>query len=298
MGVKAGNIGWEHFHTLLVFARHGSLRRAGVELTVHPSTVCRRIEALERRLGVNLFRREHHVLRITEAGRSALEPAERIAAQIANLERTLSRVDDKLAGKVRIGVPCELAACMIDAINEFERANPSIDVEIRSISTDTDLDCLDVDCAVAVTDHPPNHLIGRLLGRLTAAAYASAAYLDQHDPAGAPEACAGIRLTSLGKRGCDLMEQLLPDVPVRTRCDDVGCMLHALRAGMGIAALPCMLGDSEPSLARVGAGRIELAGVWLLAHPDTRSVVRIEAARSALATAIARCVCPRGVANS
>ena len=295
---KAASVGWEHFHSFAVLARTGSLRRAGVELNIHSSTVCRRMEALEHRLGVSLFRREHHVLRITEAGRSALEPAKRIAALIADLERTSSGVDDQLAGKVRIGVPCELAACMIEAINEFEQANTAIDVEIRSIAADTDLDGLDIDCAVAVTDHPPDHLIGRLLGRLTVAAYASVAYLDQHDPAGAPEACAGIQLTSAGGRGCDLMKHLLPDVPVRTHCDDVGCVLHAVRAGMGIAALPCMLGDSEPSLARVGTGFIELAGVWLLAHPDTRSVVRIEAARNALAATLARRVCPQGVAKT
>ena len=167
---KAASVGWEHFHSFAVLARTGSLRRAGVELNIHPSTVCRRMEALEHRLGVSLFRREHHVLRITEAGRSALEPAKRIAALIADLERTSSGVDDQLAGKVRIGVPCELAACMIEAINEFEQANTAIDVEIRSIAADTDLDGLDIDCAVAVTDHPPDHLIGRLLGRLTVAA--------------------------------------------------------------------------------------------------------------------------------
>ena len=248
VGLKASKISWEHFYTLVVFVRTGSLRRAGVEMNIHPSTVWRRVEALERQLGVSLFRREHHELRITQAGRSALERAEHIAAEIADLERTLSGMDDQLAGKVRIGVPCELAACMIDSINEFEQANRAIDVEIRSIAADTDLDSLDIDCAIAVTDHPPGHLIGRLLGRLTAAAYASAAYLDQHDPAGAPEACAGIQLTSVGGRACDPMKHLLPDVPVRTRCDDVGCVLHA-RAGMGVAALPCMLGDSEPLLA-------------------------------------------------
>ena len=294
---KATSVGWEHFHTFAVLARTGSLRRAGVELNVHPSTVCRRIEGLEHRLGVSLFNRDHHVLRITDAGRQALGPVERISAQIADLDRTLSGADDHLAGKVRIGIPCELAASVIDAINDFEQANPAIDVEIRCIAADTDLVRLDVDCALAVTDHPPGHLIGRQLGRLTVAAYASVEYLDCHDPASAPDACAGIELATTGKRRCDLMRRLLPDVPIRTRCDDLNCVLHAVRAGMGIAPLPCMLGDSERSLARVGAAPIAIAGLWLLAHPDTRSVVRIEAARNALGAALARSIDPKPVAG-
>ena len=294
---KATSGGWEHFHTFAVLARSGSLRRAGVELNVHPSTVCRRIEGLEHRLGVTLFNRDHHGLRITDAGRQALGPVERISAQIADLDRTLSGADDHLAGKVRIGIPCELAASVIDAINDFEQANPAIDVEIRCIAADTDLVRLDVDCALAVTDHPPGHLIGRQLGRLTVAAYASVEYLDCHDPASAPDACAGIELATVGEWRCDLMKRLLPDVPIRTRCDDLNCVLHAVRAGMGIAPLPCMLGDSERSLARVGAAPIAIAGLWLLAHPDTRSVVRIEAARNALGAALARSIDPKPVAG-
>ena len=294
---KATSVGWEHFRTFAVLARSGSLRRAGADLNVHPSTVCRRIEGLEHRLGVTLFNRDHHALRITDAGRRALGPVERISAQIADLGRTLSGADEHLAGKVRIGIPCELAASVIDAINEFERANPAIDVEIRSIAAHTDLVRLDVDCALAVTDHPPGHLIGRQLGRLTAAAYASVAYLDCHDPAGAPEACAGIELATVGRRRCDLMKRLLPDVPVRTRCDDLNCVLHAVRVGMGIAALPCMLGDSEASLTRLGNAPVAIAGLWLLAHPDTRSVVRIEAARNALAAALAPRIDPKSVAD-
>ena len=292
-----GGVDWEQFHTFAVLARSGSLRRAGAELNAHPSTVSRRVECLAHRLGVTLFNRDHQALQVTDAGRQVLEPVERISAQIADLDRILRGADDRLVGKVRIGIPCELAAIMIEAINEFEQANPAINVEIRCIGADTDLACLEVDCAVAVTDHPPGHLIGRQLGRLTVAAYASAAYLDRHDPASAPEACAGIELAPVGRRQCDLMGRLLPGVRVRTRCDDLDCVLHAVRAGMGIAALPCVLGDSERSLTRVGAEPVAIGGLWLLAHPAMRTVVRIEAARNALAEALARSIDPKPVAD-
>jgi DNA-binding transcriptional LysR family regulator len=45
---------------------------------------------------------------------------------------------------------------------------------------------------------------------------------------------------------------------------------------MGVAALPCYLGDPDPALRRVHPPLADMeVSLWLLTHPDLRRVARI-----------------------
>ena len=58
----------------------------------------------------------------------------------------------------------------------------------------------------------------------------------------------------------------------------------AAHAGIGVAALPCYLGDADARLQRVGAPLKEMeAPLWLLTHPDLRRVARIRTVLDVLA---------------
>ena len=61
-------------------------------------------------------------------------------------------------------------------------------------------------------------------------------------------------------------------------------VLHQLvRAGAGLAVLPCYLGDQDPGLVRVGGVLEEVsADQWLLVHRDLRALPRVRAAIDAL----------------
>ena len=53
------------------------------------------------------------------------------------------------------------------------------------------------------------------------------------------------------------------------RCSSQGDMLAAARAGIGITALSCLVGDSYPQLVRVAPNKLaSVSDFWLLAHPD------------------------------
>ena len=53
----------------------------------------------------------------------------------------------------------------------------------------------------------------------------------------------------------------------------------AARAGIGVALLPCYLGDGEPGLERALADPVaELATeLWMVTHRDLRSTARVRA---------------------
>ena len=65
--------------------------------------------------------------------------------------------------------------------------------------------------------------------------------------------------------------------------------LAAAKAGMGIALLPCYLGDPEPDLARALPDPVpELAReLWIVTHPDLRRTARVRAFFEAVAEGIA-----------
>ena len=51
-----------------------------------------------------------------------------------------------------------------------------------------------------------------------------------------------------------------------------------MRAGLGLAILPCFQGDADPALERVTDPAAELeTGLWLLTHPDLRRTARVRA---------------------
>jgi DNA-binding transcriptional LysR family regulator len=56
---------------------------------------------------------------------------------------------------------------------------------------------------------------------------------------------------------------------VAMRCSSQADMLAAIRAGLGICVLSCLVGDAHPDLVRVAPQKLAgLSDMWLLAHPD------------------------------
>jgi DNA-binding transcriptional LysR family regulator len=79
------------------------------------------------------------------------------------------------------------------------------------------------------------------------------------------------------------MHELLAGERPVVRVNNWLLLREAVRAGAGIAALPCHLGDTDPALRRLG-GVIDgvRPDLWLLVHRDLRALPRVRAAMDAL----------------
>src|SRR5258708_19426345 len=67
------------------------------------------------------------------------------------------------------------------------------------------------------------------------------------------------------------------------RCNNWRVLHEAARAGVGLAVLPCYLGDPDPALKRVGGVVPEVsADQWLLVHRDLRALPRVRAVMDAV----------------
>ena len=212
---------------------------------------------------------------------------ERVVRKVGNVhvqvERAVSGSDRRMAGRVRLWVPDALASIAMPAVAEFGERFPDVDIEFAPLAARPDVGRREADCGLFITDRPPEHLVGRSVGRLMLGAYGTREW-SRRSASG--EECRWVELEGPPELRCDLRQREFPGVPVCGRCHDLASQSWALRSGVGIGPLPCPVGDQDEALARIGAVP-PLPGpeIWLLMHPDLRCSARVREMSRTLADA-------------
>ena len=114
-------------------AESGSFARAALRLHYTQPAVSQRIAALEREVGVELFERTSRGVVPTEAGRVLLEHAQRILPAVEGARADLAAVTGSGECHLRLGsFPTATAGPVGEAVEQFTRANPDVDVQLVS----------------------------------------------------------------------------------------------------------------------------------------------------------------------
>lgn len=274
---------WDDLRLFLAVARAGSLSGAARGLGVTHSTVFRRIGAFEERLGVRLFDRLPGGYVMTPAGEEMRDTVARIEEEIAALARKVTGRDQRPTGTIRITAADFLAVALLPAhVAAFRAERPGIEVEVIVSDTVLDLTRREADVALRIGNPAQETLVGRRVGQLAFAVYAAPAL-----GACPPEACDWVGYgASHGPLSRNLM-RWWPGMRQVYRTTSITAAHAAARAGIGLAALPCVLADRDPGLIRV-ASLPEPFGLdlWLLTHEDLRRTARIRMFLDFLAVAI------------
>lgn len=272
---------WDEYRYFLALARTESVRGAADVLQVNPSTVTRRLEQLEQRLGVVLFTRASAGLRMTDAGRGIVASVTDAGEQLLAVDRRLEGQDQRLEGRVRLALPDVLASnFVLTDLTDFVGEYPQIDLELVPGYQNLPVGDGGVDLAIRATESPPEHLIGRGLTRFALAVYGSKDYLQDRMPGAHGRGMAWIEWAQKGEV-MDLYRELrqtyFPEAEVHIRCDHIHMHHAAVRAGLGLAVLPCFLADEDDSLQRLPDMPLRAGPtLWMLLHPDARSVRRLQ----------------------
>jgi DNA-binding transcriptional LysR family regulator len=123
------------------------------------------MKRLQEELGTPLFRKHGRVLKLTEAGQTALGYARRMLALNDDLLQTMQGVT--LAGTVRIGAPQDFAALLPDALRQFAALYPRTQIELRiegngALIEALDKDQLDLALTIGFADRKDALLLGEL----------------------------------------------------------------------------------------------------------------------------------------
>ncbi len=265
--------------TVAVVTQTGSLAGAARALGVNHATVFRRIVQLEKALGVRLFERSSGRYVATPAGE---ELAAAGTAMQATAERSLLKVvgrDLRPSGVVRITSTDSVAKALLNPIVALCRQRfPQITLHIGIDNMMLDLAKRDADIAVRPSLRPPEHLLGKHIAPLAFAVYGSDHYLATRE-ATALEDHEWIALGEAQERHTTLqwLQKIKPLAEVGCRIDGFAGIAQACADGLGLAMLPCFLGDSTARLRRLLPPEPTLASeLWVLTHPDLRDTARIK----------------------
>ena len=268
---------WDDYKIFSAVARCGSVRGAAQDLGVHASTVTRRLDHFEKRLGVRLFVRSQTGLRLSQDGDEVVASLEAVEEQLAAIERSLVGRDQRQAGNVKVLLPELLTLSGVVAeLAAFDVAFPEITLELISGDASIDFGKLGADVALLATGAPPLDLIGRSLGSVWLAVYAKQGAWHTPDD-DRPAAC--IEWVDSGPLAAScraMLEEHLAGATVRAKCDSLGQTLALLHAGFAVAVLPCLIGDSQPGLQRIPSlPSYEAPELWLLTAPELRNRKRV-----------------------
>ncbi|MEP3275307.1 MAG: LysR family transcriptional regulator [Stappiaceae bacterium] len=284
---------WDDLKIFLALAREQSVRGAGALLKVSHSTVARRIEEFENSLGVRLFDRTPGGYVLTKAGEDIRTSAERMEEEAEALQRLVLGKDKALAGEIRLTLPDAIAVYLLmPDLARFTQQFPDVDLSVHMSYEVVDLSKREADVAIrfyGVGKSPPEHLIGRKIGSSHDAVYAHADYLERTDFYNQPGNAHWVGWGDPERFPKWVLISRYPETPTRGNFESVILQALAARNGMGIAVLPCFIGDCISELTRVCEPTPEPTfDIWLLSHPDLRDTARLRVFRDFIAEAFRR----------
>ena len=234
----------KQLETFAAVATKGSLTAAASAEGVAPAIVGRRIDALERRLGVKLLVRTTRRLSLTHEGSAFLEDCQRLLADWANAEASVSAGGVKASGHLRITSPAGFGRRHVaPLVPRFLALHSEVSISLNLSDRVVDIVNEGVDCAVRLGDLPDSSLISVRLADNRRLCVATPAYLKRagtptHPAELARHECLTLSSDASQTRGwAFLIDSDVHYLRPRGRldCSD-GQVLHAwCSAGLGLA---------------------------------------------------------------
>lgn len=270
---------WDDLRIFLALFEAQSVTRAADALKLSPSTVSRRIGALEAQLGSPLFARTPEGMTPTEAAHAIVPDVRRLEETALRIPQTLEARRDSPRGVVRVSAaPLVCSYVLLPLFAELCAEHDELQIDLVSTTDLADLVRFEVDLALrGVRPSSGDELVAKRVGAIAHGLFASEAYLADRPPPGQDgHAVIGWPEDSAFPEARWLRASL-PDVPLAMRVNDMRLHLEAACHGVGLALLPSVLAETHQHLRRVqwpGVAEPE-ASLFLVGHVATRDSARV-----------------------
>ncbi|WP_337189320.1 LysR family transcriptional regulator [Phenylobacterium sp.] len=276
---------WNDLKAFLAVARGGSTLAASKALGVNQTTVARRIESLENDLGFKLFERGQSGSRLTETGQALIgeaELVERAAIRFANQAAGQLR---GVAGALRLTTNELVANTMvIPALGEFRKIHPDVQVDLVVTDRALDLENGEADLAIRTGKAlAESDLVARKIADHDMALYCSRDYAARRGAPASPDDLKDHDLIDVAMEMGEfpgatwMMRHSGGKTPI-TRSNSLGSLLQAVKAGLGVGALPCTVADMDRDLLRCSDVIEEArATSWIVTRRDLKDTPRVRA---------------------
>ena len=264
---------------VLALHRGGTLAAAGERLALDASTVFRSIQRIERGLGQQLFARSRN-------GYLALELAQMLAAHAEQVERELESarsavqlVPDQVSGTVRLTTTDTILHGLITGVlPSLRAAHPLLELEIHTGNELANLTRRDADIALRATKKPPQHLVGKRIGPIRIAVFASVkSRIKSLDDVRAQN-CAWVAPDDALPDHPSVLwrKKYFPKVQPQYRVSSILTVAEFVAQGVGVGIVPLFLGQQRRELRQISDSLDESqTELWLLTHTESRHLRRV-----------------------
>jgi len=276
---------WDDVRLFLALHRERSLAGAGARVGLDPSTLSRRLAALEDSLATRLFDRTREGLVATAAADLLLPAAEEMESAHTRFTRDASGFEREAEGLVRLSVPPGLADAFVGpSLARLRRQHPRIRIELDASVRVLDLTRREADLAIRMVRPEGADLVTLKVSTsvwtpMTSQAAAPKPVTRWED---VPWIAWGDDLAAIPPARW-LVKHVPNAVPV-LRTSHIATQVAAVEAGLGVALLPLSyLAVSAMTPLRyaknLAASVRELPPneTWLVGHRALRSVPRVAA---------------------
>jgi DNA-binding transcriptional LysR family regulator len=172
---------FKQLESFVSVATRGSLTAAALAEGVAPAIMGRRLDALEERLGVKLLLRTTRRISLTHEGSAFLEQCQRILADVANAEASVTEGGVKASGHLRITAPAGFGRRHVaPLVPQFRDIHPDVTISLNLSDRIVDIGAEGFDCAVRVGDMPDSSLVSVRLADNRRLCVATPTYLARH----------------------------------------------------------------------------------------------------------------------
>jgi DNA-binding transcriptional LysR family regulator len=280
---KHAHMDWADLHTLLVLLRARTLQQAASALGVDRTTVGRRVDALEERLGAKLFVRTREGVRPTATAERLRPYAERMEVEAASLAQVARAGATVATGSVRVATTEALSTLLVtEGLLTLREQHPELVIELLGGNRPVDLTRGEADIALRLVPVKEAALRVRCVARLGFGLFAAPHYLHAR---GVPRSPAGLSGHDVLLPGGELAATpeakwlaARPGVRVVFRSSSFPTLVEAAATGLGIVPLTLAWGDRDRRLTRLmPIDAVAKRGVWLVTKPEgaLRAEVRV-----------------------
>lgn len=276
---------WDDLRVFLAVARHKTFQDASEATRSDPTTIARRIERLETDLKCTLLTRGPRGHALTAMGKSLLEAASRM--ELVN-EEIAGKLGAATAGRVRISTSEGFGTAILSpAVPDLIAQRPSVEVEIVANPGFLSAAIREVDLAITLAAPQDKRLAVERLTDYRLALYASPAYLKARGTPTKPE---DLRRHTLIGYIDDLLyanelrylDEIASDLKPAVSSSSIRSQLEMVRAGAGVAVLPCFMAETtEPGLTRLLERTVLITRTfWMSSRRELQQTVRVRRVRN------------------
>jgi len=277
---------WDDLRYFLGVAKSGTVSQAARRLGVDHATVIRRVDALERAMGVKLFERSPRGYYLTQGGERLLPSAELIQQEARKVGREQISSSLGVGGVVRISSLEGFGNLFLSSrLPKFAAQYPNLSVELLTLQQIVALSRREADLAISLQPPENGRFFREKLTDYWLFVYGSREYLDANPTINSPDdlkdhVFCGYIDDLVFLRGLDYLDEVGKGVRARLQSSSLHAQTEAARAGFGLCVLPAFIGSRTPGLVPVLKDHIRLQRTyWMVASADVAPSPRVQAVR-------------------